>query len=153
MQAATFLLRVMVLAKEVYWGGGGGGVLINVLIRQRNDGNKEQRKAEMQRRKCKGKRNLEISSLDSNAGGEPVVLGPGPPRATPPPVVPRQDTRHYGSHSRLIAELLHHSDVITYVLNGTCGQHIIPSATQETQYCMADYNMASAGKKSASVIQ
>ena len=43
-------------------------------------GNKEQQWAEMQRRKWTGKRNLELSSWDSMAEGEPISFSPGPLR-------------------------------------------------------------------------
>ena len=47
----------------------------------RTSRSKEQREAGKQRGKCIGTGNLELSSKDSKAGGEPILLGQGPPQA------------------------------------------------------------------------
>ena len=43
--------------------------------------NKDEQKAAKQRRKWIGKRNLEFSSSDPKAGGDPTAVDPGLPRA------------------------------------------------------------------------
>ena len=51
---------------------------VNEPIRQKENGNKAQQKAEKQRRKWIGKKNLKLNSRNSVTGGEPVSTGPGP---------------------------------------------------------------------------
>ena len=50
---------------------------MNGLVRQNNSGNTEQ-KAEKQRRKWMGRRNLELSAWGTEAGHEPFSCGLGP---------------------------------------------------------------------------
>ena len=48
---------------------------LNEPVGQKDNGNKEHHKAEDQRRKCMGKRNLELSSWDSQARTESILSG------------------------------------------------------------------------------
>ena len=53
---------------------------MNGIGTQKDNGNKEEQKAEKQERKWTGERNLKSSSRDSKAGGDPVSLGLRKPR-------------------------------------------------------------------------
>ena len=66
-QVVTFWLWRMVLVEEGY-----RKMQVNGPVRQKGSGNKEQQKAEKQRRKWMGKMKLESSSRKSKAGGEPI---------------------------------------------------------------------------------